>query len=232
MDHNPIIIALDYSDTSSATALVERLDPQLCRLKVGKQLFTAAGPRWIDRLVKLDFAVFLDLKFHDIPTTVNLACRAAADLGVWMMNVHALGGSVMLAAARAGTGDTADRPLLTAVTLLTSMGESEMRELGLQGTPAEAVLRLAKLAQNNGLDGVVCSAQEAALLKRELGASFSLVTPGIRPAWAAAGDQQRIMTPAAAREAGADFLVIGRPVTHAADPMQALLAIRQELSIQ
>ncbi|HET9113357.1 MAG TPA: orotidine-5'-phosphate decarboxylase [Burkholderiales bacterium] len=231
MDCNPIIIALDYSDTNTATALVERLDPQLCRLKVGKQLFTVAGPRWIERLVKLDFAVFLDLKFHDIPTTVNLACRAAADLGVWMMNVHALGGSAMLAAARAGTGDAADRPLLTAVTLLTSMGESEMRELGLLGTPQEAVLRLAKLAQGNGLDGVVCSAQEAALLKRELGSSFRLVTPGIRPASAAAGDQQRIMTPAAARDAGADFLVIGRPITHAADPMQALLAIRQELSI-
>ncbi len=231
MDYNPIIIALDYSDTKSAMALVEQFDPQLCRLKVGKQLFTAGGPRWVEKLVDRGFAVFLDLKFHDIPTTVNLACRAATDLGVWMMNVHALGGSAMLAAARAATGDAADRPLLTAVTLLTSMGESEMHELGLNGTPQEAVMRLARLAQDNGLDGVVCSAQEAAQIKNDLGTSFRLVTPGIRPASSAADDQHRIMTPAAARDAGADFLVIGRPITHAADPMQALLAIRQELSI-
>ncbi|MHB1676963.1 MAG: orotidine-5'-phosphate decarboxylase [Sulfuriferula sp.] len=229
MDNTPIIIALDYGDANTAMALVKQLDPQLCRLKVGKQLFTAAGPVWVEQLVKLGFAVFLDLKFHDIPTTVGLACRAAADLGVWMVNVHALGGSAMLSAAHSELGSTADRPLLIAVTLLTSMGDREMREIGLQGTPQEAVLRLARLAQDNGLDGVVCSAQEAAMLKRELGAPFQLVTPGIRPDTAVTGDQQRIMTPRAARNAGADFLVIGRPITHAADPLQALLAIRQEL---
>ncbi len=229
MDKNPVIIALDYGDADAALALVKQLDPGLCRLKVGKQLFTAAGPRLVAQLVKLGYAVFLDLKFHDIPTTVALACRAAADLGVWMINVHALGGGAMLSVARAALGDAPDRPLLTAVTLLTSMGETEMREIGLQGTPEEAVLRLARLAQVNGLDGVVCSAQEAALLKAELGTSFRLVTPGIRPADSAPGDQHRTMTPGAARLAGADFLVIGRPITHAADPMRALLAIEQEL---
>ena len=229
MHKTPIIIALDYADADVAMTLVEQLDPDLCRLKVGKQLFTVAGPRWVAQLVKLGFSVFLDLKFHDIPTTVGLACQAAADLGVWMMNVHALGGGAMLSAARASLGNAADRPLLIAVTLLTSMGETEMREIGLDGTPQQAVLRLARLAQNSGLDGVVCSAQEAAMLKYDLGSSFHLVTPGIRPASAARGDQHRVMTPAAALRAGADYLVIGRPITHAADPLQALLAIHQEI---
>ncbi|WP_124951435.1 orotidine-5'-phosphate decarboxylase [Sulfuriferula thiophila] len=226
----PIIVALDYPDEHSAMALVNQLDPALCRLKVGKQLFTAAGPHWVEQLVKRGFPVFLDLKFHDIPTTVELACKAATNLGVWMMNVHALGGGAMLRAARAGLGDASDRPLLIAVTLLTSMGEVEMQEIGLNGTPQDAVLRLARLTHANGLDGVVCSAQEANLLKRELGADFNLITPGIRPASAALGDQRRVMTPAAALAAGSDYLVIGRPITHAADPLQALLAIHQEIS--
>lgn len=230
MKTTPIIVALDYPDERSAMALVQQLDPSLCRLKVGKQLFTAAGPRWVEQLVKLGFPVFLDLKFHDIPTTVGLACKAAANLGVWMMNVHALGGGAMLRAAREGLGDAADRPLLIAVTLLTSMGETEMHEIGLNGTPQEAVLRLGRLTQASGLDGVVCSAQEATMLKRELGAQFNLVTPGIRPASAALGDQQRVMTPMAALAAGADYLVIGRPVTHAPNPLQALLAIHQEIT--
>ena len=229
MDKTPIIVALDYADANTAMRLVEQLDPGLCRLKVGKQLFTSAGPGLVAQLVRLGFSVFLDLKYHDIPTTVELACRAATDLGVWMINVHALGGSAMLAAARAGIGDAADRPLLIAVTLLTSMGEAEMREIGLTGTPQQAVLRLARLTQDSGLDGVVCSAQEASLLKRELGQSFQLVTPGIRPASSASGDQQRVMTPTAALLAGADYLVIGRPITHAIDPLQALLAIQQEI---
>lgn len=230
MNTTPIIVALDYPDAGSALSLVKQLDPTLCRLKVGKQLFTAAGPGFVEQIVKLGFSVFLDLKFHDIPTTVSLACKAAANLGVWMMNVHASGGSTMMRTAREGLGDATDRPLLIAVTLLTSMGETEMREIGLQGSPQEAVLRLARLTQANGLDGVVCSAHEAALLKTELGQNFNLVTPGIRPASAALGDQQRVMTPAAALLAGADYLVIGRPITHAAEPLQALLAINQEIS--
>ncbi|MEQ1668850.1 MAG: orotidine-5'-phosphate decarboxylase [Sulfuriferula sp.] len=225
-----IIVALDYPDASSALNLVRQLDPSLCKLKVGKQLFTAAGPRLVEDLVQRGFPVFLDLKFHDIPTTVGLACVAAANLGVWMMNVHALGGGAMLRAARAALGDAADRPRLIAVTLLTSMSEVDMREIGLQDSPQAAVLRLATLTQANGLDGVVCSAQEAALLKQALGAAFQLVTPGIRPASAAIGDQHRVMTPAAALAAGSDYLVIGRPITHAPDPLAALLAINQEIT--
>ncbi|MFA5172242.1 MAG: orotidine-5'-phosphate decarboxylase [Sulfuriferula sp.] len=224
-----IIVALDYPDQSDALKLVQQLDPSLCRLKVGKQLFTAAGPRFVEDLVKRGFPVFLDLKFHDIPTTVGLACAAAANLGVWMMNVHALGGGAMLRAARAALGDAADRPKLIAVTLLTSMSEVDMREIGLQDTPQAAVLRLARLTKTNGLDGVVCSAQEATMLKQELGADFNLVTPGIRPVSAEVGDQHRVMTPAAALAAGSDYLVIGRPITHAPDPLAALLAIHQEI---
>lgn len=230
MNTTPIIVALDYPDAGSALSLVKQLDPSLCRLKVGKQLFTAAGPGFVEQIVKLGFPIFLDLKFHDIPSTVGLACKAAANLGVWMMNVHALGGSAMMRTAREGLGEAMDRPLLIAVTLLTSMGEAEMQEIGLQGSPQQAVLRLARLTQVNGLDGVVCSAQEATLLKVELGQNFNLVTPGIRPASVALGDQQRVMTPTAALAAGADFLVIGRPITHAAEPLQALLAINQEIS--
>jgi orotidine-5'-phosphate decarboxylase len=224
-----IIVALDYPDQADALKLVQQLDPSLCRLKVGKQLFTAAGPRFVEDLVKRGFPVFLDLKFHDIPTTVGLACAAAANLGVWMMNVHALGGGAMLRAARAALGDAADRPKLIAVTLLTSMSEVDMREIGLQDTSQAAVLRLARLTKANGLDGVVCSAQEASMLKQELGKDFNLVTPGIRPATAEVGDQHRVMTPAAALAAGSDYLVIGRPITHAPDPLAALLAIHQDI---
>ena len=230
MNDPKIIVALDYPDADSAMALVARLDPQLCRLKVGKQLFTAAGPRLVESLANKGFAVFLDLKFHDIPTTVALACKAAANLGVWMMNVHALGGSTMLRAAREALGESAQRPQLIAVTLLTSMSEPDMVEIGLNGSPQDAVLRLASLTHAAGLDGVVCSAQEAALLKRVIEQPFCLVTPGIRPAMAAPGDQQRVMTPAAALAAGSDYLVIGRPITHAADPLKALQDIHTEIS--
>ena len=224
-----IIVALDYPDLASALNLVQHLDPSLCRLKVGKQLFTAAGPHLVENLVKRVFPVFLDLKFHDIPTTVGLACAAASNLGVWMMNVHALGGGAMLRAARAALGDATDRPKLIAVTLLTSMSEVDLREIGLQDSPQTAVLRLATLTQVNGLDGVVCSAQEAAILKQKLGAGFSLITPGIRPASSQIDDQHRVMTPTAALAAGSDYLVIGRPITHAPDPLAALLAINQEI---
>jgi orotidine-5'-phosphate decarboxylase len=230
MNDPKIIVALDYPDAASALQLVQQLDPKLCRLKVGKQLFTAAGPGFVEGLSKAGFAVFLDLKFHDIPTTVALACQAAARLGVWMMNVHALGGAAMLRAARIALGEAHDRPRLIAVTLLTSMGAADMADIGLLGTPQEAVLRLARLTQTNGLDGVVCSAQEAVMLKQALSADFCLVTPGIRPADAALGDQQRVMTPTAALNAGADYLVIGRPITHAASPLQALLNIQNEIT--
>lgn len=233
-----IIVALDYADASSALALVAQLDPALCRLKVGKELFTAAGPDLVRALVARGFEVFLDLKFHDIPNTVAAACRAAAGLGVWMMNVHASGGRRMMTAAqealaalppREQPGDKPERPLLIAVTVLTSMSAEDMSEIGVAGTPADQVLRLAHLTQACKLDGVVCSAQEAAMLRAGFGADFRLVTPGIRPAGAAAGDQRRVMTPAEALRAGATDLVIGRPITAAADPLAALKQIQLEL---
>jgi orotidine-5'-phosphate decarboxylase len=223
-----IIVALDYHDAQAALAFAERVDPKLCRLKVGKELFTVAGPALVEELARRGFGVFLDLKFHDIPNTVAAACRAAASLGVWMVNVHALGGPAMLQAARAAV--PAGGPKLIAVTLLTSMGEADLRALGIAYTPQQMVSRLAGLAHAAGLDGVVCSAQEAQMLKRECGASFCLVTPGIRPADAAFDDQQRVMTPRAALQAGADYLVIGRPITRAADPLAALQAIYIEMS--
>jgi orotidine-5'-phosphate decarboxylase len=224
-----IIVALDYPDAKSALALADRLDPKLCRVKVGKELFTSAGPALVEALVKRDFAVFLDLKYHDIPNTVASACRAAAALGIWMVNVHALGGRTMMQAARDALAASARRPKLIGVTVLTSHSPADLAELGIAGTPADVVLRLARLARASGLDGVVCSAQESALLKRECGSDFCLVTPGIRPAQAGADDQNRVMTPAAALAAGSDYLVIGRPITRALDPLQALALIAAEI---
>jgi orotidine-5'-phosphate decarboxylase len=225
-----VIVALDFPAADAALAFARRVSPSVCRLKIGKELFTAAGPALVETLSKQGFAIFLDLKFHDIPNTVASASRAAANLGVWMINVHASGGRAMMAAAREAVGSSADRPKLIAVTLLTSMGAREIDEIGLIGDAPAVVGRLARLAQASGLDGAVCSAQEAALLRRDCGDSFCLVTPGIRPAAAAADDQQRIMTPAAAVAAGADYLVIGRPITQAADPAAALAAINLEIS--
>jgi len=225
-----IIVALDYPDADSALAFVRRVTPLRCRLKIGNELFTAAGPRLIDALTQLGFDVFLDLKYNDIPNTVAAACRAAARHGIWMLNVHALGGRAMLDAAAAAVTGSSHPPLLIAVTVLTSMNERDMREVGIAGAPRDAALKLAQLAQACGLDGVVCSAEEAALLRRECGADFCLVTPGIRPAASAQDDQQRVMTPAAAIAAGADYLVIGRPVTQAADPQAALAAINAEIA--
>jgi orotidine-5'-phosphate decarboxylase len=224
-----IIVALDYADAASALALVDRLDPALCRLKVGKELFTVAGPELVRALVARGFEVFLDLKFHDIPNTVAAACRAAAGLGVWMMNVHAAGGRRMMTAAQEALADVPRRPLLVAVTVLTSMSAEDLAEVGVAGTPAEQVLRLARLTQACKLDGVVCSAQEAAMLRADLGAGFRLVTPGIRPVGAEAGDQRRVMTPAEALRAGATDLVIGRPVTGAPDPLAALKQIQLDI---
>lgn len=225
-----IVVALDYPDAASARPVVARLDPALCRLKVGKELFVAAGPEFVRELVGLGYAVFLDLKFHDIPNTVAQACKAAARLGVWMVNVHAAGGPRMLAAARDALEGADRRPLLIAVTVLTSMGPEELAAIGVEAAAEAQVLRLARLSAEAGLDGVVCSAREAPALRQAQGPSFRLVTPGIRPAGSDAGDQTRILTPLQAMQAGADYLVIGRPITQAADPVAALQAISAEIA--
>jgi orotidine-5'-phosphate decarboxylase len=224
-----IIVALDYPEAQPALDLVARLQPSLCRLKVGKELFTAAGPRLLEQLMQRGFDIFLDLKFHDIPNTTAQACKAAANLGVWMVNVHALGGRKMMEAAHEAVASSARPPKLIAVTVLTSMAQEDLAGIGISATPAEMVLRLATLARDSGLDGVVCSAQEASLLRQHCGKDFCLVTPGIRPADAAADDQSRIMTPRAALEKGASYLVIGRPITRAADPLLALQKISTEI---
>lgn len=224
------IIALDFADPAAASALTRQLDPALCRLKVGKELFTRAGPSMVAECKRAGFDVFLDLKFHDIPHTVASACRAAADLGVWMVNVHAMGGSRMLVAARAALGDGVDRPLLTAVTVLTSMERADLDEVGWSDEPAALVMRLARLAGDAGCDGVVCSAREAADLRARQGRDFLLVTPGIRPQAAGPDDQRRTMTPGAALAAGADHLVVGRPVTRARDPGRALRDLVAEIA--
>ncbi len=229
MSDSKIIVALDYPTSDAALNLAKQLDPQRCRLKIGKELFTRAGPAVVETLVKQGFDIFLDLKYHDIPHTVAKACAAAADLGVWMMNVHALGGGAMMTAAREAIGNQSDRPLLIGVTLLTSMDQETFEQIGLQGTLTDTVLRLAKLADDSGLDGVVCSAQEAAQLRKQRGEDFQLITPGIRPASSAQGDQHRTMTPAEAINAGSSYLVIGRPITAAADPMAALKDIEKSL---
>ena len=198
MSQSRVIVALDYSTAAPALEFAKRVSPQDCRLKIGKELFTATGPALVETLVKRGFDIFLDLKFHDIPNTVAGACKAATQLGVWMLNVHASGGRAMMEAARAAVGYGAGRPKLIAVTLLTSMGPKEINEVGLTGDAPATVRRLATLARSSGLDGVVCSAQEAAMLRGECGKDFCLVTPGIRPASASKDDQQRVMTPAAA----------------------------------
>lgn len=224
-----IIVALDYADAASALGLARQLDPALCRVKVGKELFTAAGPQLVEELVKRGFGVFLDLKFHDIPNTVAKACEAASKLGVWMLNVHASGGSQMMQAAREGVARSGHSPLLIAVTVLTSMNQEGLAELGINTPVEQHVLRLATLTQQAGLDGVVCSAQEAPVLRRALGNDFCLVTPGIRPADAALDDQSRVVTPADALALGSNYLVIGRPITKAADPLAALHQIRDSI---
>lgn len=226
----PLIIALDYSRAEEALAMAGCLDPQRVRVKVGKELFTAAGPKLVRQLVERGFDVFLDLKFHDIPSTVAGAVRAAAGLGAWMINVHAGGGPRMLEAARnALEGQGAGRPLLTAVTVLTSMDERELKAVGIAESAEQQVLRLAKLARDAALDGVVCSAREAGRLRDECGPDFRLVTPGIRPEGSDRQDQQRVVTPADAVALGVDYLVVGRPVTAAEDPAAAVDAILGQL---
>lgn len=225
-----VIVALDFPDEAAALSLVDQLEPGSCRFKVGKELFTRAGPGLVAALVERGFDVFLDLKFHDIPNTVASACHAAADLGVWMMNVHATGGVRMMAAAREGVERSGHPALLIAVTILTSMDSDDLAAVGLSGTPEENVVRLAGLAKTGGLDGVVCSSRETATLRTQLGDDFLLVTPGIRPAGSAADDQRRIMTPVDAIRSGSNYLVIGRPVTQADDPVGVLRTINSELA--
>lgn len=229
MNNPRIIVSLDFDREQAALDMAGRLDPARCRLKVGKELFTRCGPGVVEKLGDQGFDVFLDLKFHDIPNTVARACAVAADLGVWMLNVHASGGSAMLNAAREAVDAAARKPLLIAVTVLTSLSEQDLRDIGVASTADEQVTRLATLARDAGLDGVVCSAREAVQLRRSCGAGFTLVTPGIRPAGSGSDDQKRIMTPAEAIHAGSDYLVIGRPVTRAADPLQALIAMEEEV---
>lgn len=227
----PIIVALDFPDAASAVAMAERLDPARCRVKVGKELFTAAGPQVVETLRSKGFEVFLDLKFHDIPNTTAGAVRSAAELGVWMVNVHAGGGRRMMEACREVLASrSGPQPLLTAVTVLTSLEQEDLQEVGIDIEPMVQVQRLARLTQECGLDGVVCSAREAKALRIALGDEFKLVTPGIRPADASADDQKRIVTPQQAMENGSTYLVIGRPITSAADPAQALNAILESLN--
>jgi orotidine-5'-phosphate decarboxylase len=225
----PVIVALDVPEARDALALAARLDPKLCRVKVGKELFTSAGPSVVSRLQERGFEVFLDLKFHDIPNTVAGACRAAARLGVWMMDVHASGGEAMMRAAREAIEGVARPPLLIAVTILTSLSDEELVAVGFSGGAAENVERLARLARTSGMDGVVCSAQEAPVLRRSTGDDFTLVTPGIRLPGDAKGDQARIVTPRDAVKMGADYLVIGRPITQSPDPAATLESIRATL---
>jgi orotidine-5'-phosphate decarboxylase len=225
-----VIVALDFPTAPEALAFTARITPQQCRVKVGFELFTSDGPSVVETLVAKGFDVFLDLKYHDIPNTVASACTAAARLGVWMLNVHTLGGRNMMQAAREAVDKSTRRPLLIGVTVLTSHSADDLQEIGLWGDPMSQVLRLADLAKQSGLDGVVCSAQEAARLRVEHGAGFRLVTPGIRPVGSGHGDQARVVTPSEAINQGAHYLVIGRPITQAADPVTVLAAINSELA--
>ncbi|AMH18883.1 orotidine 5'-phosphate decarboxylase [Hafnia paralvei ATCC 29927] len=228
---SPILVALDYADKNAALAFVDNIDPRDCRLKVGKEMFTLYGPQLVSELQQRGFEIFLDLKFHDIPNTAAHAVAAAAELGVWMVNVHASGGARMMSAAREALVPFGkDAPLLIAVTVLTSMEAEDLRGIGIEQSPADYAERLAKLTKACGLDGVVCSAHEATRLKNSCGKDFKLVTPGIRPEGSAAGDQRRIMTPVEAVQAGVDYMVIGRPITQSATPAETLRSILNSLA--
>lgn len=225
-----IVVALDFEQINKAQTFVDRLDPELCRLKVGKEMFTHFGPHFVKDLVNKNFDVFLDLKFHDIPNTVAKACQAAADLGVWMINVHASGGPKMMEYARESLDKYAtNKPILIAVTVLTSMDQQQLNAIGIDSTPEQQVLKLAKLTHDCGLDGVVCSAQESSLLKSSIAQDFKLITPGIRPEGFDKDDQIRVLTPKQAIQAGSDYLVIGRPITQSADPLATLIEINNSI---
>ena len=229
VNNSRIIVSLDFADAESALKLIDKLDAKKCRLKVGKELFTSVGPQFVEKLVMRGFDVFLDLKYHDIPNTVARACSAAAELGVWMLNVHASGGREMLTRARQAIDESSNKPLLIAVTVLTSLSSEDLLEIGLKQSVDEQVRCLASLSQSTGLDGIVCSAQEAASMRENLGSNFKLITPGIRLTNDSRDDQKRIMTPAKAISAGSDYLVVGRPITQALDPLQVLLEIESEI---
>ena len=229
MDNKRVIVPLDFPDAKTALELAVRLDPRLCRVKVGKELFVASGPSIIDELQNRGYEVFLDLKFHDIPNTVAGACRSAARLGVWMMNVHAAGGEAMMRAAREALAVFPRPPLLIAVTVLTSLSQADLAAVGLAGSVEDNVARLARLAHACGLDGVVCSAQESKLVRAAVSDRFTLVTPGIRLPESPRDDQSRTVTPVEAVRLGADYLVIGRPITQSPDPVGTLEAIRASL---
>jgi orotidine-5'-phosphate decarboxylase len=231
MTRSPVIVALDFDRVEDAMDLAERLDPGLCRVKVGNELFTRGGPALVKNLQQRDLEVFLDLKYHDIPNTVAAAVRAAADLGVWMVNVHVNGGSRMMRAAREALDGCESPTLLIGVTVLTSMSEEDLAELGVQDSATEKVKQLAALAQDCGLDGVVCSARESTMLREACGAEFKLVTPGIRLAGDDPGDQRRVVTPTDAVADGSDYLVIGRSITRAADPVATLQHIVDDLGV-
>ena len=225
-----IIIALDYPNEASAWHLIDQLDAEVCRLKIGKEMFTRLGPDFVRKVINKGFDVFLDLKYHDIPNTVAAACEAGADLGVWMMNVHAAGGRKMMETAANRLAKLQSRPLLIAVTILTSLSADEVAEIGYPGSPQDNVSRFAELTESSGLDGVVCSPLEAGVLRGERCADFRLVTPGVRPATASMDDQTRVMTPSDAMRAGSDFLVVGRPITAAKNPLESLIAINDEVN--
>ena len=226
-----IIVALDYPVASEAIQFVDQVSPSLCRLKIGKELFTAAGPELVRSLVARGYDIFLDLKFHDIPNTVNKAIRAAAQLGVWMVNVHALGGRDMMVAAKQAIDEfDGEAPYLIAVSVLTSTNQQGLNEIGINKTPVQSVMDLTALALDCGLDGMVCSAQEVESIRAQFGQDPLLVTPGIRPAGSDSNDQQRIMTPLQAIAAGSSYLVIGRPITTHANPVAQLESINQSLA--
>jgi len=230
MSESKIIVALDYPDKSSALSFVEQIEPGICKLKVGKELFTRAGPDFVRVLVQQGYDVFLDLKFHDIPNTVKNACHAAADLGVWMLNVHASGGRAMLEASVEGCDKSQHNPHLIAVTVLTSMDNHGLEEIGIKQDAQSQVKLLSQLVHDCHLDGVVCSAHEASLLRKQYPAPFLLVTPGIRLQNNEVGDQKRVMTPQLAMSTGASYLVIGRPITQAAEPVSVLNNINDLIS--
>lgn len=223
---SPIVVALDFDNSRQALELADKLDPHQCRLKIGKELFTRAGSSLVNCLQQQQFDIFLDLKFHDIPNTVAKAVASAADLGVWMVNVHASGGIRMMQAARHALQPFADdAPKLIAVTVLTSMDDQDLQDIGIQVSAADYANRLAQLTQQCELDGVVCSAREAAQFRQQFGPHFTLLTPGIRPEGSATDDQRRVMTPLQAQQAGVDYMVIGRPITQSADPANTLASI-------
>ena len=230
MNDSKIIVSLDFSNPERATAFLKKFDPTRCYFKIGKECFTKAGPAFVEKWANRDYKIFLDLKFHDIPTTVAKACSVAADLGVWMLNIHAIGGKEMMLAAREAIDKKLPKPLLVAVTVLTSMDSQSLKQIGITDSVNTQVIRLANLANLAKLDGVICSGHEVALLRQKLAKKFCLVTPGIRPATSKKQDQKRVMTPAEAIKAGSNYLVIGRPITQALDPLKMLESIEEEIA--